>query len=179
MKLHIVRHGETNYNVLGLNNADPSIDVHLTPQGIAQAQQLAKKLRHENLDAIYVSELPRTRQTAEHINHFHHLPIIIDKRLNDINTGFEGQNVSEYHALRSTATDPFTYKPPQGESSQEVFSRTQTFLNDLRNTDYQNILIITSKHNFRHFQNIIDNLDPRQSLGRHINNTAILTREIN
>lgn len=90
MKITVVRHGQTNYNVAGLHNSDPSIDVHLTNNGIDEAKQVALKLKDEPFDALFVSELPRTRQTAEYINEYHKLPILVDARLNDINTGFEG-----------------------------------------------------------------------------------------
>ena len=81
MKLYLARHGRTNYNDLGLCNADPAVDVHLTPSGVAQAGALAEKLKLVPLDHIFASELNRTQQTAEIINKFHNLEIEIDARL--------------------------------------------------------------------------------------------------
>ncbi len=178
MKLYVTRHGETNYNVLGLHNADPKVDVHLTEEGIKQAKELALKLSDTNFDIIYVSELPRTHQTASYINENRDLPVIVDKRLNDVNRGFEGESVAEYHKLRDAAKDPFAYKEPGKESSEDVYERTKDFLRDLQNSSYDKVLIITSMHNFRHFQSIIDGLDPRASLKKHINNSEVLIREI-
>ena len=37
MKLYCMRHGETDYNRLGLCNDDPAVDVCLTDTGILQA----------------------------------------------------------------------------------------------------------------------------------------------
>lgn len=176
MKIFVARHGETNYNVLKLHNADPKVDVHLTEKGISEAKNLAEELKDEDFDAIYVSELPRTGQTASYLQQ--NSPRIIDARLNDINSGFEGKSVAEYHKLRDSAEDPFTYKAPNGESSEEVYLRTKEFLQDLKNSNYNQILIITSKHNFRHFKNIIDKTDPRKSLKNPVKNTEILIREI-
>lgn len=178
MKIYVVRHGQTNYNVLGLHNIDPAVDVHLTEVGVAEAKAVAEKLKNKVLDVIYVSELPRTRQTTEVINEKRGLPMMVDRRLNDIDAGFEGKTVDEYHARRDAAKDAFTFKMPGAESPEEVYERTKSFLNDLKQTNYQNVLIVTSKHNFRHFRNIIDGLDPRKSLHSFVKNAEILEREI-
>ena len=178
MKITVVRHGQTNYNVAGLHNSDPSVDVHLTPKGIDEAKQISLKLKDEPFDAIFISELPRTRQTAEYINTYHKLPLFVDVRLNDINTGFEGQAVEYYHKKRDASPDIYTFRYKNAESSEDVYKRVDAFIKDLRKQNYSNVLIVTSKHNFRHFRNIIDGLDPRKSLREHIPNADILTRNI-
>ncbi len=68
MKLIITRHAETNYNVAGLVNYDPAIDVFLTENGIRQAEELAEELRNKPIDLIIPSRLKRTKQTATIIN---------------------------------------------------------------------------------------------------------------
>ncbi len=178
MKITVVRHGQTNYNVAGLHNSDPSIDVHLTPDGINEAKQVALELKDEPFDALFISELPRTRQTAEYINEYHKLPILVDARLNDINTGFEGQTVEQYHKKRGASPDIYTFRHGDAESSEDVYNRTEAFIEDLRKQNYSNVLIVTSKHNYRHFRNIIDRLDPRRSLREHVSNAEILVRYI-
>lgn len=178
MKIYVVRHGQTNYNVLGLNNVDPTVDVHLTEAGVAEAKAVAEKLKDVTFDVFFVSELPRTQQTAELINESRNVPILVDGRLNDIDTGFEGKSVNEYHIQRNAAEDAFKFKVPGAESPEEVYRRTESFLKDLKQKNYQNVLVVTSKHNFRHFQSIIDGLDPRKSLRCFVKNAEILEREI-
>lgn len=178
MKLTIVRHGQTNYNVLGLLNSDPTVDVFLTEAGIDEAKRLAEQFKNEPFDVIFISELPRTRQTADYINKYHSLSLVVDKRLDDIDTGFEGEHESGYHAERNAAPDPFTYRHGTFESSEDVYDRVYSFLDDLKKTEFRNILIVTSRHNFRHFRNIIDHLDPRESLKHDIPNVEILIREV-
>lgn len=177
MKLYIARHGQTNYNVLGLYNADPKVDVHLTEQGVIEAQNIAKKLQSIHFDAIYISELPRTRQTADFINCGRGLELKIDRRLNDIDNGFEGKSVEEYHALRNAAEDSFTFRYGDAESSEDAYLRTKDFLRDLRQLRYNVVLIVTSKNNFRNFRNIIDNRDPRATMHEDVPNTDLLIRE--
>lgn len=174
-----MRHGQTNYNVMRLHNADPNINVCLTPDGIIEAKKVAEQLRNEPLDVIFVSELLRTKQTANYINKYHDLPVIVDSRLNDINSGFEGRSIEEYHNKRDSSADAFTYRFSEDvESPEDVFKRTQGFLEYLTTLEYNNILVVTSKHNFRHFRSIIDNLDPRRSLKEYIPNAKIMIREI-
>ena len=178
MKITVVRHGQTNYNVVGLHNADPTVDVFLTEVGISEAKQLAEQFKNEPFDVIFVSELPRTKQTADYINQFHNLPILVDKRLNDINSGCDGQKAVEFRAERDASPDSFTYRREGFESSEDVYNRTADFLRDIKKKGYENVLVVTSKHNFRHFRNIIDHLDPRISLSQPVPNATALIREI-
>ena len=64
--LLVVRHGES--APARLDRPAPKIDGHsdpeLAPEGVEQAHQLADRLALEHIDAIYVTPLRRTAQTA-------------------------------------------------------------------------------------------------------------------
>src|SRR3954463_1561590 len=64
--LLIVRHGES--APARFDEPAPRRDGHsdpaLAPEGVEQAQRLAERLAHEHIDAIYVTSLQRTAQTA-------------------------------------------------------------------------------------------------------------------
>jgi probable phosphoglycerate mutase len=64
--LLIVRHGES--APASVEAPAPRVDGHsdpeLAPEGVEQAARLADRLAHEHLDAIYVTTLRRTAQTA-------------------------------------------------------------------------------------------------------------------
>jgi histidine phosphatase superfamily protein (branch 1) len=92
MKIYLARHGKTNYNDLDLCNSDPSVDVHITSEGTKQAQALANKLKTVSLDRIFVSELRRTKQTAEIVNQFHGIEIDVEPLLNDHRSGYYYSN---------------------------------------------------------------------------------------
>lgn len=63
MRLFLLRHGQTHGNTAGaLDTAFPGND--LTDLGVAQAQAAAQVLADPGVDAIYVSPLVRTQQTA-------------------------------------------------------------------------------------------------------------------
>ena len=65
MKLILTRHGETVDNIKGiLQGQNPG---KLSENGIQQAKQLALRLKNENIDAIYSSDLARAADTAKEI----------------------------------------------------------------------------------------------------------------
>jgi alpha-ribazole phosphatase len=143
MKLYVARHTETNYNMLKLCNADPGVDVHLTELGIAQARQLADKLKAVPIDCIYISELPRTRQTARYLAQYDKLPVKVDKRLNDNDTGFEGRPAWEFLEVFNNSADKWHEKFNDGESLAEVRDRVGAFLADIQSRPVAAALIIT------------------------------------
>ena len=61
-KIMIVRHGESETNELGLLVGQG--DFSLTALGLEQAEQTAKALENEQIDAVYSSDLMRAMQTA-------------------------------------------------------------------------------------------------------------------
>lgn len=87
-----------------------------------------------------MSDLPRTLETAIHCVSSD-IPVIIDSRISDIKTGFEGKPVSDY--LRHIESDPLTNKPPGGESYQELKARVFSFVEDLLQTREECILVVS------------------------------------
>ncbi len=157
MRLYLARHTETNYNVRHLINSDPAVNVHLTKKGIQQAKHLAEKLSNVNLEAIYISELPRTRQTAEFINQYHDLPLLVDNRINDNATGFEGLPTKVYMQAFHNSADGWRETFNDGESLEAAKNRVEEFLRMLKSTDYASALIVTSGFIIECFYGIIYN----------------------
>ena len=60
---YIVRHGQTNWNILGKTQGHGNSD--LTQKGEEQAFELAKAIKEYPIDYIYSSDLGRAVQTAE------------------------------------------------------------------------------------------------------------------
>lgn len=145
MKVLLVRHGQTNYNVLHFANDDPTVNVHLTKTGLQQAENLAEQLKTINFERIFVSQLRRTTQTANIINRHHHVPLQVDARLNDNRSGFESQSTALYYAALDAAPDRWTIRINDGESLADVRQRVSDFIDYLRTTDYQSVLVVTSQ----------------------------------
>lgn len=143
MKLYLVRHSETNYNLEKRANADPSVDVHLTDLGISQTENLSKQLKDIHFDVIYISQLPRTRQTADIINTYHGSDIVVDARINDNKTGFEGKKIDEWLAALDSSDDRWGASFNDGESLREAASRAADFIEELKQKDYTSVLVVT------------------------------------
>lgn len=143
MKLIFLRHGQTNYNVKTLCNSQPNPKVRLTSLGKEQARQAAEILKNEPIEAIFISTLYRTQQTAEIVNRFHKVKMTKDKRLNDRATGFDNQPVSLFYEWRSQQKNPWTSTPKGGESYEDMKKRFLAFLKDLKKYDYHTVLIVS------------------------------------
>jgi probable phosphoglycerate mutase len=145
MKIYFARHGRTNYNDLRLCNADPLVDVYITSEGIQQAEDLAEKLKESPIDHIFISELKRTRQTAEIVNTFHHAPMEVAPLLNDHRSGFEGKSFTLLMDAMDKAENKWTARFNDGESVEDMKKRVTEFLNELRAEPYDTVLVVTSK----------------------------------
>jgi len=66
MKLYIVRHGQTGYNID--NKVCGISDVELTSLGKQQAKMASEQLKDISLDMIFASPLQRAHETAKIIN---------------------------------------------------------------------------------------------------------------
>ena len=67
MRLLIIRHGESEADILNVHEG--RADYNLTETGHMQAQAMAEYVKaHYQIDKIYASTLKRARQTAEHLS---------------------------------------------------------------------------------------------------------------
>lgn len=176
MNIVIVRHGQTNYNLQHLCNDDSTINVYLTDEGKKQAKIVAKKLKDISFDKIFISELPRTKETAEFINLYHKLELMIDSRINDRKTGFEGGKVSDFNKIMKK--DLFNIKLPDGESFLEEKTRVFSFLDELKNLKFKNILIVSHHEIIKIIVGYFNQLNNQEIWDLKINNCAILKFEI-
>ena len=176
MQCFFMRHGQTNYNLRGLCNGNPARDVHLTDTGIGQAQQAAEQLRGQQLDTILVSELPRTRQTAEIVNRYHQLEIHTQAALNDIRSGFEDRPVAEYQV--AIAKDRLHSKFNDGESLLEHKQRILGFIDWLQQQTYASVLIVAHEETLRVVAGYFRQLVDEDMLDLHFKNCEILRFEL-
>jgi len=133
--LHLVRHGETDWNVEG--RWQGQADVALNAHGHAQARQTAEKLARLPLEAIYSSDLMRAAETARAIAQVNPAPLILEPRLREIHQGeWQGQLVQEIRAHHVEAyqrgsRDPLQMAAPGGETTEQVRRRALAALRDL------------------------------------------------
>jgi alpha-ribazole phosphatase len=167
-----MRHGQTNYNQLGLCNDDPAKDVHLTDAGIQQAQLAAEQLKDKPVKQILVSPLLRTRQTADIINQYHRVPVIVKEEIIDVHSGFESKPVADYFA--AIAPDRLHLKFNGGESLLEHKQRIVNFLQWLIKENLKGTLVIAHEETLRVVQAYFESLTDEQMLDLHYRNCEIL-----
>ncbi|WP_455217495.1 histidine phosphatase family protein [Kaarinaea lacus] len=172
MPIWFMRHGETNYNQLGLCNDDPRDDVHLSSQGIVQAEAAAEKLKSFPIREIIVSQLPRTRQTAEIINRYHHTEIRACEEINDIRSGFNNLPVADY--FLAIADAPLTKRVNGGESLLDHKQRIENFLIDLRNKNTDAVLVVAHEETLRVVTSWFENLPAEKMRDLHFANCEVL-----
>jgi len=99
MRVFIVRHGETDYNIQ--NRLQGVRDIPLNQAGLEQAQAIANRLRLIHFDAIFSSPLQRALATAKQIARYHsQTPFYIEKNLQEIAFGkWEGLTWGEVEQL--------------------------------------------------------------------------------
>ncbi|MCS6863299.1 MAG: alpha-ribazole phosphatase [Abditibacteriales bacterium] len=134
-RLIFVRHGETAWNVE--LRFQGQRDTALSARGRVQAQQVAERLRHEPIRAVYSSDLSRAVDTARAIAAVHGLPVVPDAALRERNFGdWEGCTAAEVRArwpdgLQHWQRAPHEYTPPHGESLAAVAARVQAKIRDI------------------------------------------------
>ena len=134
MLIYIVRHGLTEWNKL--KKLQGAADVPLAKEGILLAKKTGEALQGVKFDICFTSPLSRAKQTAECVLGERDIPIIPDKRIQEINFG-----VLEGHIMRTGNTmesdceefdlffrDPLSFpRPENGENIQDVLKRTRDF----------------------------------------------------
>lgn len=145
MNIYLLRHGETeeNYKKTYYGN----LDVSLTQKGESEGRRAFDILKGVKFSSIYSSEKKRAIDTAK--IGFEDYPIIIDKRLNEINFGvFEGKTYKEIEKEfpkehKDWMDNWKTFIPPKGESYESLYKRVENFMNELKEKSGENVLIVT------------------------------------
>ena len=133
MLIYIVRHGLTEWNKL--KKLQGAADVPLAKEGILLAEKTGEALKDVKFDICFTSPLSRARQTAECVLGDRNVPIIPDKRIQEINFGdLEGGCVRDAEGnyidpqVETFFRDPVNFKRPEnGEDIFDVIARTKDF----------------------------------------------------
>jgi alpha-ribazole phosphatase len=172
MQVYFIRHGQTNYNLLHLCNDVVNKQVLLTEQGKLQAATLAQQLNPIYFDKIIVSELPRTRQTADIINQSRQVPVITHPLINDIRSGFDSQPVALYQ--QAIAQDRMHACINGGESLLQHKQRVMRFIHWLKLQPDNCILVIAHEETLRVFKAVFELLNDAQMIDLKFDNCAVL-----
>lgn len=130
--IYLARHGQSEWNNQALITGQT--DVGLSDKGLAQAQAMAECLRDTRLDAIYVSALRRTADTARPTAEAQGLTMQALAALNEIHLGVlqgrrRDETDPEAQALWAQwQADLWHFRVPGGERFDELAERASTAL---------------------------------------------------
>lgn len=147
-EIYLVRHGETDYNRLGIVQGQ-GVNPPLNETGRRQALQFLNRYGCVPFDVVFTSTLLRAQQSVEGFVQ-KGIPWISSPELNEISWGqFEGQPASDgfraaYRQLMACwQRGALDVGAPQGESPIAVAQRMLRFRQQLVSTPYRTILVCT------------------------------------
>lgn len=144
-RLHLIRHGQTDWNKKKLIQGILD-DIPLNAEGLQQAEATAQHLQQRyQVDVVYASQALRAQQTAEKISQLIQTNLHITGSLNEIDFGdFSGSTIFEieekfpvyFEAFRhfvDTNRSQGTSRPtiPNGESISQIEKRIAIFLSEV------------------------------------------------
>ena len=152
MKLHLVRHGETEWNKLGRFQGQQ--DIALNPRGLAQAKETARAMADDGVIALYSSPLQRTMQVANEISRLTNVPVVPLPGVKELNLGeLEGVTGEEMRTIwpdvyAAWSQDPGTLSMPKGESLSQLQDRAWRSLQEVEKAHSGDDVIVVVSHNF-------------------------------
>ena len=153
MKIYMIRHGETDWNIV--KRLQGRSDIPLNEEGKRLARVTAKALADVPFTRIYTSPLLRAKETATIIKGDRDIPLIEEERIQEISFGiYEGYLCAEDHytipdpEFINFFKQPEKYIAPEGaEEIETLCERTTDFLQELvHTTAYQDDTILISTH---------------------------------
>ncbi|MGG2095051.1 histidine phosphatase family protein [Bacillus sp. S13(2024)] len=167
-KIGIIRHGSTPWNKEG--RAQGSSDISLDQAGLSEAYKLAERLRKENWDFIYSSDLLRAKQTAQIIGEkILSIPLYLEPRLREAGGG----------QIEGTTEEERVLKWGQNwreldlgiESADSVITRGLSVIEEIASKhDNKNILIVSHGAFIRH---LLKELVPHLNMVESPKNTSL------
>lgn len=126
-EIYLIRHAQSEGNLFRMMQGHWDGDV--TELGVRQIAALAERFKDVHIDAVYASDLYRTRLTAGAILKYHDLPLHTDRALRELDMGpWEGKffgdlKKSEFASLKTFITSMEDWKVEGAESCVDVADR--------------------------------------------------------
>ena len=127
MKLYLIRHGQTDWNVAG--KIQGSTDIPLNDMGRRQAACLARGMEKRPVEKVFTSTLSRAYETGLAIGKSQNVPVERLEGLEEVGYGvWEGMTMEEIQEqypkeLELWYNSPVDVAPPEGESQVQVYDR--------------------------------------------------------
>jgi broad specificity phosphatase PhoE len=146
------RHAESQLNVERRINGDPTVEVPLTDEGLAQARRLGEEVANVSFDVCVHTRFGRTRETAEVALSGRDVPFAVEPLLDDIDIGeLEGESLEAYRAWKHS--HPRDAPFPGGESLDDAAARYAHAFRSLIALPHERVLAIVHEIPIRYALN--------------------------
>ena len=137
MKIYFAAHATTTDNEANLSSGWK--DVGLSDLGIQQAKEMGDTFKNIKIDLICCSDLKRAVDTVKIAFGDKH-PIIVDKRLRELNYGdFNGKPSEVVEPMKKIhKKEPY----PSGESYEQAIARTHEFYKELKERHPNEVVLV-------------------------------------
>lgn len=137
MKIYFAAHSTTTDNEKEI--ASGWKDVELSDLGVEQSKEMGERFKDIKIDLICTSDLRRAIDTVK-IAFGDKIPIVIDKRLRELNYGdLNGAPSGTVHSMVMGAIkEPF----PNGESCEQAMIRLHEFYNELKEKYWDKTILV-------------------------------------
>ena len=135
VEIILIRHGVTLWNVQA--RIQGISDIELAPEGLKQAELLAKNFPFDKVDAVYSSDLSRAKNTAKFVADKFNLPVQTTAGLREVDFGiWEGKSFSDLEKNDADTLKIFHTKPDElrlegGETFQQAQTRAMNAINEI------------------------------------------------
>jgi len=175
MKIYLTRHGETVWNVKDW--VQGMTDIPLNDNGIRQAERLAEEMADIHLDAVYTSQLQRSKVTGEMVAERHgNCRLEVCGALNEMNFGiYEGKvrTDPEYQAEKRK----YFKRYKGGESYLDVAARVYPFIERLKERN-EDVLVVAHNGICRVFTNYFRPMENEEFVSFMLGNCEVKTFEL-
>ena len=180
MKIYLVRHGETDWNLKG--KIQGSCDIELNETGIKQAAELSNKMLEKNykFTKIYSSPQKRALQTAKILSESTDIECIVVDNLKEMDLGkWEGLSWTEAKEKYPLEYEEWFLKrrytkTPGGESYEEMLERVLESLYKIIDENSDNVVVVSHRAVIMSLQCYITNTPFHKMTKFKTDNTSIL-----
>jgi broad specificity phosphatase PhoE len=151
--VYFVRHGETYANKNHLVN---SFDVELTEHGLVQADTIGKRCAHLGVDTLLVSDMVRTKQTADAIRRYVDLEPIYSSLLREYQRpkdlagmSLDSEEYKTFLTKEAENLDNPSWRQGDGEIFIELRDRVRESLKFILKQNEDSVLVVTHGHFLR------------------------------
>jgi len=175
--LYFVRHGQTEWNAIA--RMQGQWNSNLNERGRGHADVNGQLLKTLGIEALFVSPLDRTKQTAEIINQYLKLEPTFDDRIMEWDCGdWSGEMYADIRVKWQTQwqaleADRFNYRAPNGENYPDMFERSSPFVEELLTTEHNSIAVVSHGMIGKVMVAYLMGYEPSQTLAIHQDNDLV------